>query len=199
MKTLSGCKAPRCHKHQFCDRMTVSTWTIFEMLLLNFVVLTRKKNEKNGTLATAHFCIYLSSAWLLSTYMSLADHKATQSYLNKHLMKVQKLYGFCLSIAYIVRLCHPYIESLPTLWYVHKGIFIAWWSIKLFSTLPGCCPLHRTPFSNVVRMCTRNLVPKPKPTVIGLGVRLVHRWLAQSLLVVVAKAYAVVKGQPLCT
>jgi len=28
--------------------------------------------------ATAHFCIYLSSAWLLSTYMSLADHKGTQ-------------------------------------------------------------------------------------------------------------------------
>ena len=27
-----------------------------------------------------------------------------------------KLYGFCLSIAYITRRCHPYIESLPTLW-----------------------------------------------------------------------------------
>ena len=25
MKTLSGCKAPRCDKHQFCDKMTVST------------------------------------------------------------------------------------------------------------------------------------------------------------------------------
>ena len=25
MKTLSGCKAPRCDKHQFCDTMTVST------------------------------------------------------------------------------------------------------------------------------------------------------------------------------
>ena len=24
MKTLSGCKAPRCNKHQFCDKMTVS-------------------------------------------------------------------------------------------------------------------------------------------------------------------------------
>ena len=28
-----------------------------------------------------------------------------------------KLYGFCLSIAYIARRRHPYIESLPTLWY----------------------------------------------------------------------------------
>ena len=27
-----------------------------------------------------------------------------------------KLYGFCLSIAYIARRRHPYIESLPTLW-----------------------------------------------------------------------------------
>ena len=25
MKTLSSCKAPRCDKHQFCDKMTVST------------------------------------------------------------------------------------------------------------------------------------------------------------------------------
>ena len=25
MKSLSGCKAPRCDKHQFCDKMTVST------------------------------------------------------------------------------------------------------------------------------------------------------------------------------
>jgi len=27
---------------------------------------------------------------------------------------VAELYGFCLSIAYIARLRHPYIESLPT-------------------------------------------------------------------------------------
>ena len=25
MKTLSDCNAPRCDKHQFCDKMTVST------------------------------------------------------------------------------------------------------------------------------------------------------------------------------
>ena len=25
MKTLSGCKAPRCDKHQFHDKMTVGT------------------------------------------------------------------------------------------------------------------------------------------------------------------------------
>jgi len=25
MKTLSGCKAPRCDKNQFCDKITVST------------------------------------------------------------------------------------------------------------------------------------------------------------------------------
>ena len=25
MKTLNGCKVPRCDKHQFCDKMTVST------------------------------------------------------------------------------------------------------------------------------------------------------------------------------
>ena len=59
------------------------------------------------------------------------------------------------------------------------SVFIATnspWSIKLFSALLGCCPLRRTPFSNVVRMRTRSLVPKPKTTVIGLGARLVQTW-----------------------
>ena len=42
------------------------------------------------------------------------------------------------------------------------------------------------PFSNVVHMHTPSLVPKPKTTVICLGVR--HEW---SLPIVIAKAYAV--------
>ena len=48
------------------------------------------------------------------------------------------------------------------------------WSIKLFTALTDGCPLRRTPFSNVVRMRTRSLVPKLKTTVIGLGARLAH-------------------------
>ena len=48
------------------------------------------------------------------------------------------------------------------------------WSIKLFTALTDCCPLRRTPFSTVVRMRTRSLVPKLKTTVIGLGARLAH-------------------------
>ena len=57
------------------------------------------------------------------------------------------------------------------------SVFIATnspWSIKLFSALPGCCPLRRMPFSNVVHMCTNILVPKPKTTVIDLRARLLH-------------------------
>ena len=74
------------------------------------------------------------------------------------------------------------------------------WSIKLFTALTDCCPLRRTPFSNVVRMRRRSLVPKLKTTVIGLGARLAHVKsrvdqrsvrLVRSLPVVVAKAYAV--------
>ena len=59
------------------------------------------------------------------------------------------------------------------------SIFIATnspWSIKLFSALPGCCLLRRTPFYNVVRIRTRSLVSKPETMVIGLGARLVHTW-----------------------
>jgi len=51
MKTLSGHKAPRFDKEQFHDKMTVSTWTVFDILLLNVVVLTRKKEDEKW-----HFC-----------------------------------------------------------------------------------------------------------------------------------------------
>ena len=67
MKTLSGCRASRCDKHQFRAKMTVITQTCWEISLLNIVVLTRKKERKkdrnkeikkeeykNGTFATAH-------------------------------------------------------------------------------------------------------------------------------------------------
>ena len=84
-------------------------------------------------------------------------------------------------------------------------IFIATnspWLIKLFTALLGCCRFCRTPFSNVIRMRTHSLVPKPKTMVIGLGARIAHIWncarvdqcsirLAQSLLIVVSKGYAV--------
>ena len=56
MKTLSVRRAPRCDKDQFRAKMTVSTYTVFEISLLNIVVLTRK-NTKNGTFATVHFCV----------------------------------------------------------------------------------------------------------------------------------------------
>ena len=41
-KTLSGGRAPHCDKHQFCAKMTVNTQTVFEISLLNIVVLTRR-------------------------------------------------------------------------------------------------------------------------------------------------------------
>ena len=45
-----------CDKHQFSDKMTVRTWTIFEILLFDKVVWTKKeRKEKNGTFTTAHF------------------------------------------------------------------------------------------------------------------------------------------------
>ena len=42
----------------------------------------------------------------------------------------------------------------------------------------GCCPLRRTPFSNVVCMRTCSLVPMPNTTIIGLGTRRVTREIA---------------------
>ena len=43
MKMLSDRKALHCDKKRFCDKMTVSTWTVFETLLLNLVVWTRRR------------------------------------------------------------------------------------------------------------------------------------------------------------
>ena len=50
------------------------------------------------------------------------------------------------------------------------SVFIALnspWSIELSTALPSCCPLRRTPFSNVVRMRTCSLVPKPRSKTSG--------------------------------
>ena len=38
MKTLSGHKALRCDKHQFCDKMAVSTSTVFKMSLFDKLI-----------------------------------------------------------------------------------------------------------------------------------------------------------------
>ena len=51
MKTLSDRIAPRCDKHQFCDKMMVSTWTVFELLLFEQMVVTKKKEDEKW-----HFC-----------------------------------------------------------------------------------------------------------------------------------------------
>ena len=63
IKTLSGHIAPRCDKHQFSAKMTVSTGTVFELSLFEQSgrnELRKKKGRtktKNFTFATAHFCV----------------------------------------------------------------------------------------------------------------------------------------------
>ena len=48
VKTLSRHRPPRCDKHEFYAKMTVSTLIVFEISLLNIVVLTRMKNTKTA-------------------------------------------------------------------------------------------------------------------------------------------------------
>ena len=58
MKTLSGRRAPRWDKHQFRAKMTVSTYTVCELSSFDkWSEQRRRKNTKNGTFATAHFCV----------------------------------------------------------------------------------------------------------------------------------------------
>ena len=54
MKTLIGSRVPQCDKHQFCDKMTVSTSRVFKISSLNTVCLTTKMKTgtfRNHTLA----------------------------------------------------------------------------------------------------------------------------------------------------
>ena len=53
-----------------CLRDTVVVCMLVEHSGLN--------KKKNGTFATAHICVSLSSTWHLAIYMSLADHKGTR-------------------------------------------------------------------------------------------------------------------------
>ena len=49
-------------------------------------------------------------------------------------------------------------RSFPTTQRLHS--FKLPWSKMLFTALPDCCPLRRTPFSDLVRMRTCCLVPR---------------------------------------
>ena len=56
MKTLSGWEAARCDEHHFRAKIKVSTRAVLELSLFS-KWSEQRKNEKNGTFATAHFCV----------------------------------------------------------------------------------------------------------------------------------------------
>ena len=143
----------------------------------------RKLNAKVCGCKSAIFLILSSSSSSLRPLCSNNDNSKTVQVLTVILSQ-----NLCLSQRGAIRSLSVFIAPNSP------------WSIKLFTALTDCCPLRRTPFSNVVRMRTRSLVPKLKTTVIGLGARLAHVKsrvdqrsvrLVRSLPVVVAKAYAV--------
>ena len=58
MKSLSGWEAARSDEYQFCAKIKVSTLAVFELSLLDkWSEQRRKKNNKNGTFAIAHFFV----------------------------------------------------------------------------------------------------------------------------------------------
>ena len=143
----------------------------------------RKLNAKVCGYKSAIFLLLSSSSSSLRPLCSNNDNSKTVQVLTVILSQ-----NLCLSQRGAIRSLSVFIAPNSP------------WSIKLFTALTDCCPLRRTPFSNVVRMRTRSLVPKLKTTVIGLGARLAHVKsrvdqrsvrLVRSLPVAVAKAYAV--------
>ena len=57
MKSLSGWEAARSDEHHFRAKIKVSTSAVFELSLLDKWSEQRRKNTKNGTFMTAHFCV----------------------------------------------------------------------------------------------------------------------------------------------
>ena len=57
MKTLSGRIAPRCAKHQFCDKMTASSWSVFELSLFEQSGCNEERKRKMALLCLAVFCV----------------------------------------------------------------------------------------------------------------------------------------------
>ena len=117
----------------------------------------RKLNAKVCGCKSAIFLILSSSSSSLRPLCSNNDNSKTVQVLTVILSQ-----NLCLSQRGAIRSLSVFIAPNSP------------WSIKLFTALTDCCPLRRTPFSNVVRMRTRSLVPKLKTTVIGLGARLAH-------------------------
>ena len=60
MKTLSDWEAERCDEHPFRAKIKVSARTVFELSLFEQSRNEERRNNKktkNGTFATAHFCV----------------------------------------------------------------------------------------------------------------------------------------------
>ena len=100
-------------------------------------------------------------------FLLCSDHFVKQRYLEN---------GSSSHRHFIMKLMLITARSFTTTQRLHSYKFILVDKTVLSSAnLPTCCCLlRRTPFSNVVRMRARSLVPKPKITVIGLGARLLH-------------------------
>ena len=116
-----------------------------------------RERQLNAKVCGSESAIFSHSFFFLSS-----DHNVQQRYLEN---------GSSTHRHFITKLMLITARSFTTIQHLHSYEFM---SIKLFSALPSCCLLRRTPFSNVVRIRTRSLVPKPKTTVLGLGARLVY-------------------------
>ena len=57
MKTLNGWEAARCDEHQFRAKIKVSIRAIWSYRCFKSGLNKERKKEKNGTFATAHFCV----------------------------------------------------------------------------------------------------------------------------------------------
>ena len=77
MKTRSGCKAPRCDKHQFCNKMAVTTWTVFEISLFEQSGLNEEWEKWHFRYRTlshlAVFCVAFALTWVLLTTEALKE------------------------------------------------------------------------------------------------------------------------------
>ena len=105
-------------------------------------------------------CAVVKVPFFIFFFLSCYNHYVQQRYLANGLSKLT------------VILARNWSLSSTTYRRLHSFKFIL---VNKSHPQHSVATVRRTPFSNVVHMCTRSLIPRPKTIIIGLGTRLVHK------------------------
>ena len=108
LKTLCVAGPARWGRHCIRAKITVITWTVLELTWL-----TQMWWDENGTFATAHFCLWLSSTMLLRKLVSFAGCKITRRYALGTSLRLKRVRGW---VSWLLLKHCIYCASAPSLY-----------------------------------------------------------------------------------